>query len=354
LSVATGAESLRELVQKVIEMHASDLHLHVGYPPTVRIATGIVPLPAEPLKDEVLRPQIVSLLSDEEAKRLAEKYDVDFTVELPGLARLRGAAFYGHMGLNASLRVLNERPASLEELNIPAQVAKFIEYHHGLVLITGPAGSGKSCTLAALVNMINERQAGRHVITLEDPIEIVHPHKLCLVNQRQVPLHTRTYARGMRAALREAPDVMIVGEMRDSDTISLALTAAETGHLVLASMHTTDSIKSITRLVDSFPPDKQPQIRTMLAESLQAVFSQLLLPSVDGKSRVLAYELLLISPAVSNMIREKKTFQLPSVLQTGRAQGMISLSQSIGDLVKAGKVSRDVARLYAEESYLAT
>lgn len=351
MSVATGPESLKELVEKALASKASDLHLHTGYPPTIRIASVITPVGETKLEAAGLTTQIMSLLSDEEKEVLEKRLDVDFTVELPGLARLRGAAFYGHAGLNASFRVLSAKPSTLEELKVPNQVAKFIEYHHGLILITGPAGSGKSATLTALVNMINESHKGHHIITLEDPIEVVHPHKLCLVNQRQVPLHTRAYARGMRAALRESPDIVIVGEMRDPDTISLALTAAETGHLVLATMHTTDAIKSITRLVDSFPPDKQPQIRTMLAESLQAVFSQLLLPAVDG-SRALAYELLFVNAAVANMIREKKTFQIPSVLQTGRAAGMMSLSQSIADLVKGGKVAREVAKKYAEDVYL--
>ena len=229
---------------------------------------------------------------------------------------------------------------------------KFTEYHHGLVLLTGPAGCGKSTTLAALVNMLNEKHGGLHILTLEDPIETVHPHKNCMVNQRQVILHTTSYERAMRAALRESPDIIIIGEMRDAETISLALTAAETGHLVIATMHTTDSIKSITRIVDSFHPDKQPQIRTMLSESLQAVFSQLLLPCVDGKTRAMAYELLFINPAVANLIREKKTFQIPSILQTGRAMGMMSLSQSVGDLVRSGKVAREVAKKYADEAYL--
>ena len=351
MTSSSGANALRGLVEKALAQKASDLHLHTGYPPTMRIAGAIVPVGETPLKDDSLRGLLLSLLTEDEKKKLAERFDVDFTVELPNLARLRGAIFYGHLGINASFRVLNAKPATLEELNIPPQVGKFIDYYHGLVLITGPAGCGKSSTLACLVNMINETKSGRHIITLEDPIEIVHPHKLCLVNQRQVGLHTSSYERGMRAVLREGPDIVVVGELRDTETISLALTAAETVNLVLASMHTTDAIKSITRLVDSFPPEKQPQIRTMLAEALQAVFSQLLLPAIDG-GRALAYELLLVNSAVSNMIREKKTFQIPSVLQTGRAAGMMGLSQSIGDLVRAGKVSRDVAKKYADESFL--
>ncbi|MBX9720375.1 MAG: PilT/PilU family type 4a pilus ATPase [Candidatus Obscuribacterales bacterium] len=352
MTVATGIDSLKELVERAISLKASDIHLHTGYPPTMRLAGSVVPMGEERLADAPLRQQLMSLLSEHERKTFEEKHDADFTVEIPQMARLRGSVFLGHLGINASFRVLPPVPLTLAELGVPTVVEKFAEYHHGLVLLTGPAGCGKSTTLSALVNMLNEKHEGLHILTLEDPIEVVHPHKKCMVNQRQVILHTTSYERAMRAALRESPDVIIIGEMRDAETISLALTAAETGHLVMASMHTTDSIKSITRIVDSFHPDKQPQIRTMLAESLQAVFSQLLLPCADGKGRALAYELLFINPAVANMIREKKTFQIPSVLQTGRAQGMMSLSQSIGDLVRAGKVTKEVAKRYADEAYL--
>jgi twitching motility protein PilT len=350
--VSLTVDSLKQVVERAVSLKASDIHLHTGYPVTMRVYGDVKPMGEDKLDDASLRPVLLSLLTDKEKQTLSERSDVDFVYEIPQLARLRGSVFMGHLGANASFRVLPPIPMTLEELGVPAQVEKFIEYHHGLVLITGPAGCGKSTTLAALVNLVNERYAGRHVLTLEDPIETVHPHKKCLVNQRQVIAHTMSYERAMRAALRESPDIIIIGEMRDAETISLALTAAETGHLVMASMHTTDSIKSITRIVDSFHPDKQPQIRTMLAESLQAVFSQLLLPCVDGKSRAMAYELLFVNPAVANMIREKKTFQIPSILQTGRAQGMMSLSQSIGDLVRAGKVAREVAKRYADESYL--
>lgn len=350
MSVAT-AESIRGLVERAISLNASDIHLHTGYAATMRIGGNVVPMGETILEDAAIRPQLLAFLSDYEKQTFAERLDVDFVVELPEVARLRGSIFQGHIGINASFRVLPPKPMTLEQLGVPPQVEKFIEYHHGLVLITGPAGCGKSTTLAALVNLMNEKFVGKHVLTLEDPIEVVHPHKQCLVNQRQVILHTTSYERAMRAALRESPDVIVIGEMRDAETISLALTAAETGHLVMASMHTTDAIKSITRIVDSFHPDKQPQIRTMLSESLQAVFSQLLLPTTDNK-RAMAYELLFINPAVANMIREKKTFQIPSILQTGRAQGMMSLSQSIGDLVRSGKVDKNVAKRYADEQYL--
>lgn len=349
---SSAVEAIRETVERAVGLGASDVHLHAGYPPSVRIAGNIIPISETKLENASLRQQLIAFLSEKELASLEKNSDVDFVVEIPELARLRASIFIGHMGINASFRLLPAAPKTLEELGVPPQVEKFIEYHHGLVLITGPAGSGKSTTLSALVNLINQKQEGRHILTLEDPIEVVHPHKLCLVNQRQVELHTTSYERAMRAALRESPDVIIIGEMRDAETIGLVLTAAETGHLVIATMHTTDAIKSITRVVDSFHPDKQPQIRTMLAESLQAVFSQLLLPCTDGKSRALAYELLFINPAVANMIREKKTFQIPSILQTGRAQGMMSLSQSVGDLVRAGKVAKDVAAKYAEAAYL--
>ena len=219
-------------------------------------------------------------------------------------------------------------------------------------MVTGPAGCGKSSTLAALVDLINQKHSGSHILTFEDPIEIIHKNKECVINQRQVPLHTQSYGRAMRAALREDPDVIVIGEMRDAETISLALTAAETGHLVMASMHTTDAVKSITRMIDSFPPEKQAQIRTMLAESLQAVFSQILLPAAVGDLRVLSYEILFVNPAVATMIRDKKTFQIPSVMQTGRVHGMITLGQCVGELVRVGKVTREVARRYVEETYL--
>lgn len=344
--------ALRETIERGVNLKASDVHLHTGYPPLMRIAGNMVPMGEEKLADDALRKQVFAIISQADRESFAEKKDVDFVYEIPGLARLRGSLFMGHLGINASFRILPPTAVSLEALGLPAQLERFVDYHHGMVLITGPAGSGKSTTLAALVNLINERHVGSHILTLEDPIEIVHVNKKCVVNQRQINLHTNSCERAMRAALREDPDIIIIGEMRDAETMQLALTAAETGHLVMASMHTTDAIKSITRIVDSFHPEKQPQIRTMLAESLQAVFSQLLLPTADGQSRALAYELLFINPAVANMIREKKTFQIPSVMQTGKAQGMMTLSGTIGDLVRSGKVSREVAKKYIEEGYL--
>ncbi len=347
----TGAASIAELLKKAVEANASDAHFHSNYPPLFRINGSVRPVGQSPLQESELMPQLLSCLTDEQKARFAEKKDVDFTYALDGVGRFRASMFLTQSGVNASFRIIPAQPPTLADLGLPQDLTRFTEIHHGLVLITGPAGSGKSTTLASLVDMINQHHVGDHILTLEDPIEIIHRNKQCIINQRQVPLHSQSFERAIRAALREDPDVIIIGEMRDAETISLALTAAETGHLVLATMHTTDAIKSISRIIDSFPPEKQSQIRTMLSESLQGVFSQLLLPSADGNSRVVAYELLFVNSAVSNLIRDKKTFQIPSVMQLGKAQGMITLAQSIGELVRANKVSRETAKRYVEEAY---
>lgn len=343
--------SLQQWLSKAAEHHASDAHFHSGYPPLFRINGSITNAAEETLSDPLLRTELLQILSQDEQTTFQKNKDVDFTYELESIGRFRGSLFTGHIGINASFRVLSPQASSLEALGLPPAIERFTEFHHGLVLVTGPAGCGKSTTLAALIDLINQKHNGHHILTLEDPIEIRHKNKQCILNQRQVPLHCQSYARAMRAALREDPDVIVIGEMRDAETISLALTAAETGHLVMASMHTTDAMKSISRIVDSFPPDRQSQIRTMLAESLQGVFSQLLLPTADGKSRVMAYELLFVNPAISNMIREQRTFQIPQVMQMGRAQGMTTLAQSIGELVRTGKVTQDQAKRHVEEAY---
>jgi twitching motility protein PilT len=342
--------ALNDWLQRAAQMKASDAHFHSGYPPLLRINGKMIRMGEELLTQQLIANQVLKLLTQHELVNFKANKDADFVHEIENVGRFRGSVFMTQTGLKCSFRILPVTPSPLEELGLPKELARFADYHHGLVLITGPAGCGKSTTLAALINMINEHHVGAHILTLEDPIEINHTNKKSLINQRQVIAHTESYARAMRAALREDPDVIVIGEMRDSETISLALTASETGHLVLASMHTTDAVKSITRIIDSFPPDKQSQIRTMVSESLQAVFSQLLLPNIDNTGRVVAYELLFLNSAIGTMIRDKKTFQIPSQMQMGRAQGMMTLSQSIGDLVRAGKVSREVAKKYVEDN----
>ena len=234
------------------------------------------------------------------------------------------------------------RPPTLEDLGLPRSLAKLTTYHQGMVLVTGPTGSGKTSTLAALVDLINEERR-EHVLTVEDPIEFVHPAKRCLVNQRSVKHHTESFARALRAALREDPDVIVIGELRDLETISLALTAAETGHLVMATLHTDNTLRTLNRVVGAFPADQQEQVRTMLAESLRAVISQRLLPRADGKGRVAALETLIVTKAVSNLIRESKVFQIQSILQTGATHGMGLLDHSIRAHVQAGTVRREDA-----------
>jgi twitching motility protein PilT len=339
-------------LKKAVEMRASDVHFHSGYPPLFRVNGKMSRMGDAVLTQQQIAGQVLRELTHEELSKFKQNKDADFVYEIPGLGRFRGSVFMSQAGIKTSFRVIPAGASTLTELGLPPALERLSEFHHGLVLVTGPAGSGKTTTLAALVNMINEHHHGHHILSLEDPIEILHTNKKCLINQRQVPLHTQSYARAMRAALREDPDIIVIGEMRDAETIALALTASETGHLVMASMHTTDAVKSISRIIDAFPPEKQSQIRTMIAESLQAVFSQLLLPSVDGGGRALAYELLFLNSAISTMIRDKKTFQIPSVMQMGKAAGMMTLPQSIGDLVRAGRVSPEVAKKFVEETLM--
>jgi len=343
---------LADWLKRAADLKASDAHFHSGYPPLFRINGAMTRMGEAELTQNQIAGQILPVLTHEELTQFKQDKDAEFTYVIEGTGRFRGSIFLSQVGLKASFRIIAEKPSTLAQLGLPSTLERFAEFHHGLILITGPAGSGKSTTLAALVNMINEHHHGHHILTLEDPIEIRHQNKKCLINQRQVPLHTQSYARAMRAALREDPDIIVIGEMRDAETIGLGLTASETGHLVMASMHTTDAVKSISRIVDAFPPDKQSQIRTMLSESLQAVFSQLLLPTIDGSERALAYELLFLNSAIGTMIRDKKTFQIPSVMQMNRASGMMTMGQSIGDLVRSGRVSADIAKKYVDENML--
>ncbi len=326
---------------------ASDLHIHAGQAVQVRVHGELTRAGETPLSIEATESLLRDALDSEEREILDTTGQVDLARTVPAVGRFRGSVYRQQHGLDGIFRLLPAEPPTLSDLGLPLDLARFANFHQGLVLVTGPAGCGKSSTLAALVGIVN-RERSHHVITIEDPVETVHRSDRSIVNQRQVGRHTESFARALRAALREDPDVIVVGELRDLETISLALTAAETGHLVLATLHTTSAISTINRLVGVFPPAQQPQIRTMAAESLRAVVCQRLVPRADAPGRVAALEILVVTKAVSNLIRDNKTFQIRSVLQTGATRGMRELDASLAELVDAGVIRREEARRQAE------
>ncbi len=341
-SSATAPSELITLLESAAAQKASDLHLHAGQPPRMRLNGEFVKVPGGLVDSTTTEALLKTLLDEEQLRQLEVEGQVDFAYTLPGIARLRSNAYRHRFGTDVVFRLVALQPPTLAELSLPETLSRFGEYHQGMVLITGPSGCGKSSTMAALVNGINQSRPD-HVLTVEDPIEYVHQSRQCNVNQRQAGKHTASFARALKAALREDPDVIAIGELRDLETIRLALTAAETGHLVLATMHTKDSIGTINRVIGSFPPEEQAQVRAMLSESLRAIVSQRLARKKDGSGRIPALEILLATTAVGNLIREQKTFQIPSVLQSGASQGMCSMDASLGKLLKAGIIEREEA-----------
>jgi twitching motility protein PilT len=333
---------LEALLARAVQSRASDVHIHAGAPIAMRIHGRLQRGDGPALTARDTEPLLLEILSPEQRSQLEEQGEIDLAYTIPEVGRFRANLYRQQRGMDGVFRAIPPSPPSLLDLGLPTTLAKFTTFHQGMVLVTGPAGCGKSSTLAAFIDIINEERRD-HILTIEDPIEYLHPSKRCVVNQRQVVRHTESFARALRAALREDPDVIAIGELRDLETISLALTAAETGHLVLATLHTNNAIRTINRLLGVFPPSQQSQVRTMLSESLRAIVSQRLLPSVDGTRRVPALEVLIVNKAVGNLIRENKTFQIRSVLQTGAAHGMGLLDNSLADLVKAGVISRDEA-----------
>jgi len=345
---AASHTGIKAFLARAVAEGASDLHLHSGMPPRLRIHGDFRSLSDQPLTAEASRALLLELLDDRQRQVIEEKGQLDFAHTMPGVGRFRCNVYRQQRGWDGVFRVIPAEPPHLSDLGMPLDLARFANYHQGLVLITGPTGSGKSSTLAALVRIVNEERRD-HIITIEDPVEFVHRPQQCVINQREVGAHTRSFSRALRAALREDPDVIVVGELRDLETISLALTAAETGHLVLATLHTQNAINTINRMIGVFPPEQQAQIRTMVSESLRAVTSQRLVMRADGQGRVPALEIMVANKAVANLIRESKTFQLRSVLQTGGAQGMRGLDQSLEELVKQGVVTREEAARHAED-----
>ena len=325
---------------------ASDLHISAGLPPMLRIRGEMVRLELPPLSRDDAHAAIYDIMQDDQKRIFEENRDIDFAFEIPGLSRFRANVLMQNRGEAAVFRLVPTKIRTLEELGMPQVLKTLSEKERGLVVVTGPTGSGKSTTLAAMVNYVNETKRG-HIITVEDPIEFVHESKRCLVNQREVGPHTRSFSAALRASLREDPDVILVGELRDLETTQLAISAAETGHLVFATLHTNSAAKTIDRIIDIFPSGQQAQIRTMLSESLEGVVSQTLLPSKDGKGRVAAIEVLVGVPALRNLIREDKTAQILSVIQTGANHGMMSLDQHLRELVMQGRLARTDAMRYA-------
>ncbi len=308
----------------------------------IRLHGVMTPIESGPLGREDVHRMIYEILTDDQRRVFEEQRDLDLGIEVGDVARFRVNVFTHRKGEGAVFRVISTQIRSLEELGLPEVVRSLALRENGLVLVTGPTGCGKSTTLAAMIDVINTTQK-KHIITLEDPIEFVHQSKNSLVNQREIGPHSRSFASALRVTLREDPDVILVGEMRDLETISLALTAAETGHLVLATLHTKSAPKTVDRIIDAFPPAQQQQIRIMLSESLQGVISQMLLPTRDGKGRVPVVEIMVATTAIRNLIREAKTHQMPSAIQTGAQVGMQSLEQALRNLVMQGRIAKDAA-----------
>jgi twitching motility protein PilT len=344
-----GPSDLLALLRLGLERGASDVHVHAGTPLRLRLHGRFETVGEAPIEPAAAERMLRSALDAEHARRFDERGEVDFAWTVPGLGRFRVNFYRQLRGMDGVFRSIPARVPTLEELGLPTALAKFTNYHQGLVLVTGPAGCGKSSTLAALVDLINEERR-EHILSVEDPIEVLHPAKRCVVNQRTVGPHTASFARALRAALREDPDVIVIGELRDLETISLALTAAETGHLVLATLHTSGAIRTLNRIVGVFPADQQDQVRSMVSESLRAVISQRLVPTADGRRRLPALEVLVNNKAVGNLIRENKAFQLQSVLQMGAAQGMGLMDDSLARLVREKLVTREEALRHCEDA----
>jgi len=332
-----------EVLLEVIDRRASDLHITAGAPPMIRSRGRLTPMDGYPVLTPTDTREIVySILSDAQRQRFETHWQIDFAYQIPGKGRFRVNAYFQRSAVGAALRLIPFEVVPLERLGLPPVVADFATKPRGLVLVTGPTGSGKSTTLASIIDVINSTRE-EHIMTIEDPIEFLHRHKKCMVNQRELGSDATSFADALRAALRQDPDVILVGEMRDLETIGTAITAAETGHLVFATLHTQDAPQTIDRIIDVFPSEQQGQIRAQLSVALQGIMTQTLLPTADGSGRCVAAEILIPTPAVRNLIREGKTHQVYSVIQTGGAHGMQTMDASLASLVRAGKINRALA-----------
>jgi twitching motility protein PilT len=334
--------TLGQLLQTMVQNGGSDLHVAAGSPPMIRVRGDMVKLNVAPLIPAQVEQMIFATLTEAQKKEITQNLNLDYSFKAPGIGIFRVNIFYQRHGLGFVMRVLTESPPEIDKLNLPPICKVACSYANGLVLVTGPTGSGKSTTLAAMLNYINQTTKG-HILTLEDPIEFQHDSKMGMVNQRALGAHFPTFASAMKAALREDPDVILIGEMRDAETVALALKAAETGHLVFSTLHTNSAAKTVDRIINTFPAEEQPQIRTVLSETLKVVISQRLIPSIDKKKRIGMHDILVNTSAVANLIREGKTFQLTSVMQTGRKEGMQVFEQVLMEAVKKGEIAGEDA-----------
>ena len=339
---------ITQLLAFSVKNAASDLHLSAGLPPMIRVHGDVRRINVEPLDHKAVHAMVYDIMSDAQRKHYEEFLEVDFSFEIPSLARFRVNAFNQSRGAGAVFRTIPSKVLTLDDLNAPKIFAELSLKPRGLVLVTGPTGSGKSTTLAAMINHYNETEYG-HILTIEDPIEFVHQSKKALINQREVGPHTLSFANALRSALREDPDAILVGEMRDLETIRLALTASETGHLVFATLHTSSAPKTIDRIVDVFPAEEKEMVRAMLSEALVGVISQTLCKKKDGSGRVAAHEIMIGTPAIRNLIRENKVAQMYSMIQTSQSFGMQTLDQNLADLVKRNVISATEARTKAKQ-----
>lgn len=339
---------LEKIFQTAVKYGASDIYINVGIKPTLRINGQLIPIEEHPILSKTMAEDYISdLMTPGQKTEFTKNLDLDFGLEVPGVARLRVNIFIQSKGIGGVFRIIPTEAQTIENLNLPEQINKITDFKQGIVLVTGPTGQGKSSTLASLIHEINLNKA-YHIITIEDPIEFIHQNKKSIINQREVGSHTKSFKNALRGALREAVDVILIGELRDYETISLALTAAETGHLVLSTLHTSGAAKSVDRIIDSFPSDQQNQIRNQLSESLKAVVWQQLLPKADGSGRIPALEILFNNNAVSNLIRKNKTYQIQSVLETSMKEGMQTMEAAITDLSDRGYIAPETAQDYLQ------
>jgi twitching motility protein PilT len=332
-----------DVLMRMVEERASDVHLTPGFPPAIRVRGRITPLEDyPPMTPQQTREVVYSVLNSDQRKRFENNLQLDFAYSVPGVARYRVNCFFQRGSISAAFRLIPHEIQGLEELGLPNVLEDFTRRPRGFVLVTGPTGSGKTTTLAAMIDLIN-REREEHILTIEDPIEYLHRHKSCIVNQREIGSDATGFSTALTAALREDPDVILVGEMRDLDTISTAITAAETGHLVFATLHTQSTSQTIDRIIDVFPHGQQQQVRMQLSVALEGIVTQQLLPTADGSRRVVGCEVLVPTPAVRNLIREGKTHQIYSVLQTSAAKGMQTMDAHLAQLVHQGKITRKLA-----------